>query len=391
MDAAAWERAGLLTPDEAGAAERLALLEYLTARGATVAQMVEAQRLGYLPGVAGDLVLGSGQSALSVEEIAARAGVPEDRVRRVLLAAGLPTTDDSSLPADLVDLISAFEQGAALMGDDAILAFSRVLGAAAITIAEAAVALFYAELGPGTSREGADELARARVAETATLAFANVPEVLSRLVVAQFERAARRTQLARGWPSPDGVAGQGEGAGERAVAGMAPGGPSERIALGFVDLVGSTAWAERLSLRDQSLALSGFESTAWSSAVLAGGRVVKMIGDEVFFVAPTVDAACRIALEVCGAVAQDPRLPPARGAVGSGLVTPREGDYFGPLVNLVSRLVKVAEPGVVLVTAEAASALPTDWGWTRHEIAPQPLRGVERPVRVFAVDRAPRD
>jgi adenylate cyclase len=158
-----------------------------------------------------------------------------------------------------------------------------------------------------------------------------------------------------------------------------------------VDLVGSTAWAEGLSLRDQSLALSGFESTAWSSAVLAGGRVVKMIGDAVFFVAPSVDAACRIALEVCGAVAVDTRLPPARGAVGYGEVVPREGDYFGPLVNLVSRLVKVAEPGVVVVTAEAASALPADGGWARNEIGPLLLRGVEHPVSVFAVDHAPGD
>jgi class 3 adenylate cyclase len=116
-----------------------------------------------------------------------------------------------------------------------------------------------------------------------------------------------------------------------------------------------------------------------------------MIGDEVFFVAPSVDAACRIALQVCAAVAVDPQLPPARGAVGYGLVIPREGDYFGPLVNLVSRLVKVADPGVVLVTAEAASALPTDGGWTRNELALKTLRGVEHPVSVFAVDRAPRD
>ena len=165
-------------------------------------------------------------------------------------------------------------------------------------------------------------------------------------------------------------------------------GPGERVALGFVDLVGSTAWAEGLSLRDQSLALSGFESTAWSSAVLAGGRVVKMIGDEVFFVAPSVDTACRIALDVCGAVAVDPLLPAARGAVGYGLVTPREGDYFGPLVNLVSRLVKVAEPGAVVVTADAAATLPDDGGWRRDEIGLQSLRGVERPVSVVAVHRA---
>jgi adenylate cyclase len=379
-----------VTPDEPGAAERLALLEYLTARGATLEQMAEAHRLGGLPAVAGDLVVGSGRSTLSVEEIARDAGVPQDRVRRVLLAAGLPATVDSTLPADLVHVVSAFEQAAALMGDDAILAFTRVLGAAASTVAEAAVALFYAELGPGTGREGTDELARARVTETATRAFTNVPEVLSRLLLAQFERVGRRPQLARAWPSPGGVGAQGEGVRAQAAA-IAAGVPSGRTVLGFVDLVGSTAWAEGLSLRDQSLALSGFESTAWSSAVLAGGRVVKMIGDEVFFVAPSVDAACRIALDVCAAVAADPLLPPARGAVGYGLVTSREGDYFGPLVNLVARLVKVAEPGAVVVTADAAAALPDDGGWTAEEIGPHALRGVEHPVMAFAVDRAPPD
>jgi adenylate cyclase len=390
VDEIAWERAGLVTPDEPGATERLALLEYLTARGATLEQMVEAHRLGGLPAVAGDLVVGSGRSELSVEEIAADAGVPEDRVRRVLLAAGLPATIDSTLPADLLDVVSAFEQGAALMGDDAILAFTRVLGAAASTVAEAAVALFYAELGPGTGREGTDELERARVAETATRAFTTVPEVLSRLVMAQFQRAGRRPLLARAWPAPGGPGAPGQVASEHAAA-LAAGAPSGRVALGFVDLVGSTAWAETLSLRDQSLALSGFESTAWSSAVLAGGRVVKMIGDEVFFVAPSVDAACRIALDVSAAVALDPLLPPARGAVGYGLVTPREGDYFGPLVNLVARLVKVAEPSAVVVTADAAAALPEDGGWTTDEIPPQSLRGVDNPVRAFVVDRVPRD
>jgi adenylate cyclase len=390
VDTDAWERAGLLAPGASGAAERLALLEYLTARGATVEQMVEAHSLGNLPGVAGDLVVGPGRAEVSVEEIAAGARVSADRVHRVLLAAGFSATVETTLPPDLVGLMSAFEQGAVLMGEDAILAFTRVLGAAAATIAEAAVALFYAELGPGTDREGSDELARAQVSEMAMLAFTNVPEVLSRLVLAQFERAVRRSQLARGWRMPDAVDAQGGGGVDSTVE-MAAGGPSERVALGFVDLVGSTSWAEGLSLRDQSLALAGFESTAWSSAVLAGGRVIKMIGDEVFFAAPSVEIACRIALEVCSAIALDPLLPPARGAIGYGLVTPREGDYFGPLVNLVSRLVKVAEPGAVVVTADAATDLPVDAGWTTSEIATQSLRGVEHPVRAFVVDRAPRD
>jgi class 3 adenylate cyclase len=374
VDTAEWEAAGLYVADAPGADDRRAVLEYLRVRGATTTQMVEAHRIGNLPGLAGDLVVGKGRASLSVREVARRSQVAEVRVRRVLLAAGFSVEAETELPDDLVELMGAFEQGASLMGDDAILAFTRVLGAASTNIAEAAVALFYAELGPGTGREGSTELERARISETATLAFTAVPAVLSGVLLGQFERAVRRSQLGRGWPSAPEVAE-----------------PGELVALGFVDLVGSTSWAEALSLRDQSLALSSFESTAWSSAVLAGGRVVKMIGDEVFFAAPSVEAACRIALEVCGAVAREPLLPPARGAVGYGLVTPREGDYFGPLVNLVSRLVKVAAPGAVVTTAEAAAALPDDGAWTKAEIASPSLRGVEHPVRAFAVDRIHQD
>jgi class 3 adenylate cyclase len=112
-----------------------------------------------------------------------------------------------------------------------------------------------------------------------------------------------------------------------------------------------------------------------------------MIGDEVFFAAPSVDAACQIGAEVIQAAAVDPLLPPARGAVGHGLVTPREGDYFGPLVNLVSRLVKAAAPGALVVTGEAAAALPAD-RWLVGELDPQLLRGLPHPVRVFGVNSA---
>jgi adenylate cyclase len=375
VDADDWEQAGLLSPGSPGADDRRALLTYLAERGATLAQMVEACALGALPGVAGELVLGAGLGTESVEEMASRSGLPAERVRRVLLAAGIPVGAGSRVPTDLEVLIQASDRAAGLMGEDAILAFNRVLGAAATNIAEAAVALFYAEFGPGMEREGASELARARVSEAATEAFAGVPAVFSPLLLTQFRRATRRGLRGRSWPAPDGPA----------DAGSAPAEPSEVTALGFVDLVGSTSWAEELSLRAQSLALSRFESSAWSSAVLAAGRVVKMIGDEVFFAAPSVEAACRIAVEVCQAVAEDPVLPPARGAVGYGSVVPREGDYFGPLVNLVSRLVKVAAPGELVVTERAARVLPAAQ-WSLRALAPQRLRGLERPVTVYVVD-----
>ena len=369
----AWRAAGLYDPRDPGAAERLALLEYLTERGATMEQMVEAHRLGTLPGVAGRLVTQGSEGVVTVDEVAARAGVAASRVMRTLLAGGIPAGHETEVAANLVSLMTAFEQGAALMGEEATLAFTRVLGAAANTVAEAAVALFFAELGPGTVREGPDELARARQSEAATVAFVAVPDVLSLLVMDAFERAQRRAETARS-PLASGPPADGEAEG-----------PTEVVALGFVDLVGSTAWGEALSLRDQSLALTRFESAAWTSAVLGGGRVIKMIGDEVFFAAPSAEAACRIALEICRAAAADEVLPPARGAVGVGPATPREGDYFGPLVNLLSRLVKAGAPGQVVATEAVAAAVPSE-SFLLRPLQSVVLRGIAEPVPACVVE-----
>jgi adenylate cyclase len=374
-DPGAWEEAGLYDPEDPDAADRLALLAYLTERGATIEQMVDAHRMGALPGVASDLVTQGRTPIATVKEIAARSGIAERDVLRVLLAAGIPAQPDTEIPAELVGLLEAFKQGSALMGDEPILAFTRVLGAAAINVAESAIALFFAEFGPGSVREGHDELSRARISEAATRAFMGVPDVLALMVIDAFERAQRRVQSARPWAEL--------GSEDTDLSD----GSTEVVALGFVDLVGSTAWAESLGLREQSLALTRFESAAWSSAVLAGGRVVKMIGDEVFFAAPTVDAACRIGLEICDAAAADHVLPPARGAVGIGPVTPREGDYFGPLVNLLSRLVKTAAPGEVVVTEAAADALSPD-EWSLRALEPAVVRGIEAPVHSFHVEHS---
>jgi adenylate cyclase len=376
VDTERWEQAGLYDRHDPGAAERLALLGYLTERGATIEQMVDAHQRGTLPGVAGDLVTQGTIPNATVSEIAARNGLPVSLVLRILMAAGIPAEPDTEVPVDLDGLLAAFEQGAAVMGEDAILAFTRVLGAAAANVAESAIALFFAELGPGTVREGPDELARARLAEAATGAFTAVPDVLGRMVMDAFERAQRRAEGARSWLAPFA---QGEVDAESTT---------EIVALGFVDLVRSTAWAQKLNLREQNLALTRFESAAWSSAVRAGGRLVKTIGDEVFFSAPTADAASRIGVEVCRAAAEDDVLPPARGAVGVGAAVPREGDYFGPLVNLLARLVKVGAPGE-LVATEAAVAELSPQEWSVRPLDPVELRGFEGPVQAFHVEHRP--
>lgn len=199
-----------------------------------------------------------------------------------------------------------------------------------------------------------------------------VPDVVARMIVEAFVRAERRAELARHAQAGLGADGP-------------PDGPTEVIALGFVDLVGSTTWSQTLNLRDQNLALTRFESFAWSSAVLAGGHVIKTIGDEVFFAAPTAEAACEIALAVCRATEDDHVLPPARGAVGVGTVAPREGDYFGPLVNLLARLVKAGPPGGVVVTEAAAAELPSET-WSLSPLEPLELRGFDGAIPAFHVE-----
>ena len=109
-----------------------------------------------------------------------------------------------------------------------------------------------------------------------------------------------------------------------------------------------------------------------------------MIGDEVFFTAPTAEAACRIGTEVCRAADEDPGLPPARGVVGVGPAIPREGDYFGPLVNLLSRLTKSGGPGELVATEAAVEELPPE-RWEVEALEPVVLRDVPGPVRVFRV------
>jgi adenylate cyclase len=380
--------AGIYDPGAPGAAERLELLEHLAQRGASVAALVEAARSGGLGALASELALRPPGENLTVEEVAARSGTTVDRVRRVRLASGFPTDDASGLPPSAVDDVVSFEAGAALFGEAPTLSFTRVMGAAVAKVAEAAVSLFITERRPALVAEtdaagkadageanATEERSVALAAEEATGTFIAVtPTVMTNMLREHMVLAIRRSVAERTLDVDD-----------RAVT----------VGIGFVDLVGSTAWASGLTLKENALALGAFETAAWEIASLHGGRVVKLIGDEAMFIAPTGPDAVRIAVALCRAVADDAALPAARGAVGYGTVGSQDGDYFGPLVNLVARAVKVADPGWVVVTEAVRSALggsPADGAdadgadtWEIVEVPEQALRGIEETVRLFAV------
>ena len=144
-----------------------------------------------------------------------------------------------------------------------------------------------------------------------------------------------------------------------------------RRSIGFVDLVDSTAWTQQLELPALSQALNIFDSTASEIVIGRGGRVVKLIGDEIMFAANDALTAADIALALVEAFADHDVLPPVRAGIATGDVLARDGDFSGAVVNLAARAVKVARPSSVLVDPE-----------TR-----QCARGFARPSR--AVLRAP--
>jgi len=299
---------------------------------------------------------------LPLAELCRRSTTSEDRIRRMLLAQGITVDDTSVLPAFVADDAATFELGASLFGEEATLAFTRVMGASVSAIVDAAIGLFYGEVS-ATMPADTTELEWARINAEAGAVFALLPSVITHLLEQRF-----RSESVLAASTRDAV------------------GQTATVGIGFVDLVGSTEWAAHLSLTDHALALARFESAAWDIATEHHGRVVKLIGDEAMIVSASAETVCRIAVALCAAVASDPGLPGARACVGFGDVTSRSGDFVGPLVNLVARSVKEATEGSVVVTGDVRRQLGPHPPWPLVDTGSHTLRGIDAAVTLYAID-----
>jgi adenylate cyclase len=138
--------------------------------------------------------------------------------------------------------------------------------------------------------------------------------------------------------------------------GLAPG-ESPVLAVGFADMVGFTLLSQHLSDEELAAVVRRFEELSHDIVTGLGGRVVKMIGDEVMFVVESVVHAARIGLDLADAYADDELLSDVRVGLASGPVLLRDGDYYGPTVNLAHRIVNIGNPGTVLISDEFHTAL----------------------------------
>jgi hypothetical protein len=117
-----------------------------------------------------------------------------------------------------------------------------------------------------------------------------------------------------------------------------------------------------------------------------------MIGDEVMFVVQTASSAAEIGLGLAEAYADDDLLSDVRVALAIGPVLVQEGDFYGSVVNLASRLVGVANPGTVLVSDEFRTALAAEGarGFETRALRARTLKNIGR-IQAWKLKRAGSD
>ena len=165
----------------------------------------------------------------------------------------------------------------------------------------------------------------------------------------------------------------------------AEGDPDHRV-VGFADLVGFTALSQQIDAHELAAVVDRFEAIAYDTVSRLGGRVVKMIGDEVMFSVPDEASAVEIALSLSETYRDDDELSDVRVGLSAGPVLQREADLFGPVVNRASRIVNIAFPGSVVASGEIVDALAEADGITWKSIGSRNLKDIGK-VPLFLVRR----
>lgn len=368
MSTAEYEAAGLYDPTAPNAADRLALLEFLSAQGLDVDQLVAAQRSGHLTAAAADAIVRPGK-AITPEEAAAASGLTVEQIERVLVAGGvlpLGAQERGFVDSD-VRTFSTFRIGMELFGEEATLSFTRVLGTSMARIAEAAIALFQLNVQRGLNEQQAGELALAKANLDAVSMLGAVDGAMQGLFRWHFESAVERSRRAQLAADPYG---------------------SRRLAVGFVDLVGFTPLVHRLDDAELAALIEEFEGRAHEVVTEYDGRVVKHMGDEVMFVAVGAAAACEIALGMVDAFREaDTRIEP-HGAIAIGGLLTRGGDYYGPVVNLAARVADIAVPGEILVSEDVQREGAESDALVFEPAGRRLLKGFDEPVPLWSLTRS---
>lgn len=162
---------------------------------------------------------------------------------------------------------------------------------------------------------------------------------------------------------------------------------AEPACVGFVDIVGYTTRSRSMTSHELAELVERFESVVTDLITEHQGRVVKTIGDEIFFMLDDPADAAWLGVELAEQHVHDASFPEVRVGLAHGEVLNRLGDVFGPVVNMASRLTSVARPGRVVVDDALARAVLDEPGLRVRKMRRVNIKGF-RPVEPWSIKRA---
>jgi adenylate cyclase len=341
--------------------------EDLAADGVQLADLrraVEEDRLALLPV---ERVLEGEGARYTAAEVAERAGVSEDFLRRIRLALGLPDPGPDERAFTDQDVEAAKRIGAlreAGLPDEGLLEVSRVIGLALAQVAAAGRAL----VAESTLSEGQNELeVGRRLAEGARDLAPMMGPLLEYVLNLHLREQVRSDVIGRA----------------EIRAGRLPG--AQEVTACFADMVGFTKLGEELPPEELG-ALTGRLAELASDVADPPVRLVKMIGDAAMLVSNKTDALLNAALELVErSEGEGEGFPPLRAGIARGPALARAGDWYGRPINLASRVTAIAYPASVLVSEEVRDAAGEGFRWSFA--GERRLKGIEGRARLFRARR----
>jgi predicted ATPase/class 3 adenylate cyclase len=164
--------------------------------------------------------------------------------------------------------------------------------------------------------------------------------------------------------------------------------PTGTLTFLFTDIEGSTKLWERDSSVMQ-VALVRHDEILRDATEQHGGYVFKTVGDAFCCAFPTAPDALDAALETQRRLLtsewQETGPLRVRMALHTGAAEERDGDYFGPPVNRVARLLSAAHGSQVLLSLPTQELVRDQlpWGTTLRDLGEHRLKDLFRPERVF--------
>ncbi|MBA2450600.1 MAG: tetratricopeptide repeat protein [Chloroflexi bacterium] len=166
--------------------------------------------------------------------------------------------------------------------------------------------------------------------------------------------------------------------------------PSGTVTFLFTDIEGSTRrWEQQPQV--MAAALAHHDALVREGIATHRGHVFKTVGDAFCAAFATAPAALGAALDTLGALLADAWGEAAplrvRMALHTGTAEERDGDYFGPPLNRVARLLEAGHGGQILLSQPTCDlvceALPM--GVSLRDLGEHRLRDLARPERIFQV------